>query len=66
MRWKLFCIGQGGRRDAVGECRIWGIVEDLRQSLYIADTRRSESMVQVEDGWMLKMQVEHTRKVRDR
>lgn len=31
-----------------------------------SNTRRSESMEQVEDGWMLKMRVEHTGKVRDR
>lgn len=31
-----------------------------------SNTRRSESMGQVEDGWMLKTQVEHTGKVRDR
>lgn len=31
-----------------------------------SNNRRSESMEQVEDGWMLKMRVEHTGKVRDR
>lgn len=66
MRWKLFCIGRTGRRDALGELRIWGVVEELRQSLYIAASRRSESMGHMEGRWMLKMPVEHTGKVRDR
>lgn len=65
MRWKLFCLGRKGR-DASEKCSTWGVLEELRQSLYIAATRRSESMGHMEGRWMLKMPVEHTGKVRDK
>lgn len=66
MKWKLVCVGRKGRRDALEKRGIWGILEELRQSLYIAAARRSENMGHVEGRWMLKMPVEHTGKVREK
>lgn len=56
MRWKLFCIGRKERRDALEECSIWGVLRELRRRLYIAATRRSENMGNMEGRRMLKMQ----------